>query len=98
MTLLVGAGLLIQSFRRALQVDPGFNAQNLLTMQVSVNNPDGRQVANFFAQLQQKVRNLPGVKSVAVSNGIPFGSTNFPPFLIEGRPETDNKPSGLRYM
>ena len=97
MTLLVGAGLLIQSFRRALQVDPGFNAQNLLTMQVSVNNPDGRQVADFFAQLQQKVRNLPGVKSVAVSNGIPFGSTNFPPFLIEGRPETDNKPSGLRY-
>jgi predicted permease len=97
LTLLVGAGLLIQSFRRALQVDPGFNAQNLLTMQISVNNPDGRQVANFFAQLQQKVRNLPGVKSVAVSNGIPFGSTNFPPFLIEGRPETDNKPSGLRY-
>ena len=85
LTLLVGAGLLIQSFRRVLQVDPGFKAQNLLTMQVSVNNPDGQQVANFFEQLQQNVRSLPGVKSVAVSNGIPFGSTNFPPFLIEGR-------------
>jgi putative ABC transport system permease protein len=97
LTLLVGAGLLIQSFRRVLRVDPGFNAQNLLTMQVSVNNPDGQQVTSFFAQLQQNVRNLPGVKSVAVSNGIPFGSTNFPPFLIEGRPETGNKPSGLRY-
>jgi len=97
LTLLVGAGLLIQSFRRVLQVDPGFKAQNLLTMQVSVNNSDGQQVANFFEQLQQNVRRLPGVKSVAVSNGIPFGSTNFPPFLIEGRPETENKPSGLRY-
>ena len=97
LTLLVGAGLLIQSFRRVLQVDPGFKAQNLLTMQVSVNNPDGQQVANFFEQLQQNVRSLPGVTSVAVSNGIPFGSTNFPPFLIEGRPETENKPSGLRY-
>jgi len=97
LTLLVGAGLLIQSFRRVLEVDPGFKAQNLLTMQVSVNNPDGQQVANFFAQLQQNIRNLPGVKSVAVSNGIPFGSTNFPPFLIEGRPETESKPSGLRY-
>jgi putative ABC transport system permease protein len=97
LTLLVGAGLLIRSFRRVLDVDPGFNAQNVLTMQVSVNNPNGQQVASFFEQLQQNVRNLPGVKSVAVSNGIPFGSTNFPPFLIEGRPETDNKPSGLRY-
>ncbi|HEX4949740.1 MAG TPA: ABC transporter permease [Blastocatellia bacterium] len=95
--LLVGAGLLIQSFRRVLEVDPGFNANNLLTMQVSINNPDGQQVANFIAQLQQNIRALPGVTSVAVSNGIPFGSTNFPPFLIEGRPETDQKPSGLRY-
>ena len=97
LTLLVGAGLLIQSFRRVLEVDPGFKAKNLLTMQVSVNNPDGQQVANFFEELQQNVRSLPGVKSVAVSNGIPFGSTNFPTFLIEGRPETENKPSGLRY-
>ena len=97
LTLLVGAGLLIQSFRRVLQVDPGFNAQNLLTMQVSVSNPDGQQVANFFEQLQQNVRNLPGVKSVAVSNGLPFGVANFPTFIIEGRPETENKPSGIRY-
>jgi putative ABC transport system permease protein len=101
LTLLVGAGLLIQSFRRVLEVNPGFKPQNLLTMQVSVNKPNGeqngQQVANFFEQLQQNVRNLPGVKSVAVSNGIPFGSTNFPPFLIEGRPVTDGKPSGLRY-
>jgi putative ABC transport system permease protein len=97
LTLLVGAGLLIQSFRRVLEVDPGFNPQNLLTMQVSVNNPDGQQVANFFEQLQQNVRNLPGVKSVAVSNGLPFGTANFPAFIIEGRPETENKPSGIRY-
>ena len=97
LTLLVGAGLLIQSFRRALQVDPGFEARNLLTMQVSVNNPDGQQVANFFEQLQQKVSSLPGVKSVAVSNGLPFGVANFPAFIIEGRPQTESKPSGIRY-
>ena len=97
LTLLVGAGLLIQSFRRVLQVDPGFKAQNLLTMQVSVNNPDGQQVANFFEQLQQKVRSLPGVKSVAVSNGLPFGIANHPGFIIEGGPNPDNKGSGIRY-
>jgi putative ABC transport system permease protein len=95
--LLVGAGLLIKSFRRVLAVDPGFKTKNLLTMQVSVNNPDGQQVANFFEQLQQNVRNLPGVKSVAVSNGLPFEMANYPAFIIEGRPIPHNKGSGLRY-
>jgi putative ABC transport system permease protein len=97
LTLLVGSGLLIQSFRRVLQIDPGFNAGNLLTMQVSVVNPDGQQVANFFEQLQQKVRSLPGVKSVAVSNGLPFGTANYPGFIIEGRTDPDNRGGGLRY-
>jgi len=99
LTLLVGAGLLIQSFWRVLAVDPGFKAQNLLTMQVSVNNPDGQQIANFFEQLQQNVRNLPGVKSVAVSNGLPFGNANRPIFIIEGRPrpEPGKEAGGIRY-
>jgi putative ABC transport system permease protein len=97
LTLLVGAGLLIQSFRRVLAVDPGFKAQNLLTLQLSVNNADGEQVANFLEQLQQNVRNLPGVKSVALSNGLPFAGANHPAFLIEGRPIPDKKPNGQHY-
>ncbi|HEY6661155.1 MAG TPA: ABC transporter permease [Pyrinomonadaceae bacterium] len=99
LTLLVGAGLLIQSFRRVLQVDPGFDPQNLLTMQVSVNNTDGHQVAAFFEQWQEKVRQLPGVKSTAVSNGLPLGVVNHPVFFVEGRPrpETGKEPVGIRY-
>lgn len=99
LTLLVGAGLLIQSFRRVLQVDPGFKPQNLLTMQVSVNNPDGHQVAAFFDQLQENVRKLPGVKSVAVSNGLPLAGANHPTFFIEGRPlpEKGQEPDAIRY-
>jgi predicted permease len=99
LTLLVGAGLLIQSFRRVLQVDPGFDPQNLLTMQVSVNNSDGNQVAAFFEQWQEKVRRLPGVKATAVSNGLPLGVVNHPVFFIEGRPRPENgkEPSGIRY-
>jgi putative ABC transport system permease protein len=97
LTLLLGAGLLIQSFRRVLAVDPGFKAQNLLTLQLSVNNPDAKQVANFFEQLQQNIRNLPGVTAVAVADGLPFDMANYPGFRIEGRPEPDNKGSGLRY-
>jgi putative ABC transport system permease protein len=99
LTLLVGAGLLIQSFRRVLQVDPGFETQNLLTMQVSVNNTDGNQVASFFKQVQDNVRSLPGVKSVAISNGLPLGGANHPIFFIQGRPlpEPGKAPSAIRY-
>jgi predicted permease len=99
LTLLVGAGLLIQSFRRVLQVDPGFEPQNLLTMQVSVNNTDGHQVAAFFDQWQEKVRSLPGVRATAVSNGLPLGVANRPAFFIEGRPRPENgtAPSAIRY-
>lgn len=99
LTLLVGAGLLIQSFRRVLEVDPGFQAQNLLTMQVSINNPNGQQVASFFQQLQENIKKLPGVKAVAVSNGLPLGSANNPVFFIEGRPlpAPGREVSGVRY-
>ena len=99
LTLLVGAGLLIQSFRRVLQVDPGFKADNLLTMQVSVNNPDGNQVAAFLNQLQDNVRKLPGVRSVAISNGLPLVTANHPTFFIEGRPlpEKGKEKGAIRY-
>src|ERR1041384_2018269 len=99
LTLLVGAGLLIQSFRRVLQVDPGVESQNLLTMQVSVNNPDGNQVALFFKQLEENVRGLPGVKSVAISNGLPLVTVNHPVFFIQGRPlpEPGKAPGAMRY-
>jgi putative ABC transport system permease protein len=99
LTLLVGAGLLIQSFLRVMQVDPGFRTDNLLTMQVSVNNPDGNQVDLFFKQLQENVRRLPGVKSVAVSNGLPLVSVNHPTYFIEGKPLPKNgaEPDVMRY-
>jgi predicted permease len=49
--------------------------------------------------LQANVGRLPGVKSVAVSNGLPLGVVNHPIFLIEGRPrpESGKEPSGIRY-
>ncbi len=99
LTLLVGAGLLIQSFRRVLQVDPGFQPQGLLTMQVSISNPDGNKVAEFFDQLQTNVRRLPGVTAVAFSNGLPLDGANHPVFFIQGRPlpEKGKESGGIRY-
>ena len=99
LTLLIAASLLIQSFRRVLQVDPGFDSKHLLTMQVSVSNPNGFQVAAFFNQLQENVRRLPGVKSVAISNGLPLVGANHPNFIILGRPrpEKGREPVAARY-
>jgi putative ABC transport system permease protein len=99
LTLLVGAGLLVQSFRKVLQVDPGFNARQLLTMQVSVNNPDGNQVASFFRQLQENVTRIPGVTAFGISNGLPLGVANHPTFFIQGRPlpEPGKETGAVRY-
>ena len=102
LVLLVGAGLLVKSFWRLMQVDPGFNPENLLAMQISVNaGPDeGQRVAAFLDQLQQRVRQLPGVQSVAISNGLPFEGANQPSFIVEGQapPEPGHEPNGILYI
>ncbi len=102
LAVLVGAGLLIQSFWRLQQVDSGFDARNVLMMQISVKaGPgEGARIADFFEQLQQKVHSLPGVKSVAVSDGLPIlRDANWSPFNIEGRPppEPGNQTWAIRY-
>jgi len=102
LAVLVGAGLLIQSFWRLQQVDSGFDARNVLMMQISVKaGPgEGARIADFFEQLLQKARSLPGVKSVAVSDGLPIlRDANWSPFNIEGRPppEPGNQTWAIRY-
>ena len=101
LVLLVGAGLLVKSFWRLSQVNPGFNPQNLLAMQISINaRPDeGPRVDNFLSSLQERVQKLPGVHSVSISNGLPFEGANFPPFNIDGQPppKPGQDPAGLLY-
>ena len=102
LVLLIGAGLLVKSFWRLMGVDPGFNPENLLAMQISVNAgaDEGPRVANFLDQLQQRVKQLPGVESVAISNGLPFEGANWPAFIIEGQapPEPGREPNGILYI
>jgi len=102
LAVLVGAGLLIRSFWRLQQVDSGFDARNVLMMQISVKaGPgEGARIADFFEQLLQKVRGLPGVKSVAVADRLPIlRDANWSPFNIEGRPppEPGNQTWAVRY-
>jgi putative ABC transport system permease protein len=101
LVLLVGAGLLVKSFWRLSQVDPGFNPQNVLAMQIAVTArpEEGPKVNGFLSDLQSRIKTLPGVQAVSVSNGLPFEGANFPPFLIEGQapPPPGQDPTGLLY-
>jgi putative ABC transport system permease protein len=73
--LLAGAGLLIRSFSRLLEVSPGFQTQHLLTMEVSLPSkayPDGAPVERFFTQLMAAVRTIPGVQSAGAISEMPL--------------------------
>ena len=88
LVLLVGSGLLIHSFVRVLQVDPGFDPRNVLTARL--NLPDsqyhGLKKVQFYEELLPKLAALPGVQSVAAGWPVPLGRGNFSiSFTIEGR-------------
>ncbi|HZS48290.1 MAG TPA: ABC transporter permease [Blastocatellia bacterium] len=90
LVLLVGAGLLIRSFMLLMDVKPGFNTSNILTMSLSLPEtryPDGRHQKAFFEQVVDNVRQLPGVESAAVASSPPFsGIQEYGAFLVEGHP------------
>src|SRR5213595_2966543 len=73
--LLIGAGLLINSFFHLRNLDPGFRADHLLTMKVDLSEvkyPDREQRAAFFDEVMRRVRELPGVQSAAVADNLPL--------------------------
>jgi putative ABC transport system permease protein len=87
--LLIGAGLMTRSFFRLQQVDPGFSAENLLTMNIALPTQKYRrqQVNIFYDQLIERVGNLPGVKSVAGIDPLPLSNSNVSnPVQVEGDP------------
>ncbi len=89
MVLLIGAGLLIHSFIRVLNVDPGFDPHNVLT--ASIDLPDNQYPPLKRVQFQQELLGrlaaLPGVESVSSGYPIPLSQHNIGVgFSIEGRP------------
>jgi putative ABC transport system permease protein len=90
LVLLVGAGLLIKSFMRLRDVDPGFDARNVLTALVDLPGAKyeerARRVA-FLDQTLERVRALPGVRSAAAVSSLPMsGRGGDTYFAVEGRP------------
>jgi predicted permease len=88
--LLVGAGLMIRSFQNLHGVNPGFDSRNVLTMTAMVSRakfPVPAQQINFFEQVLQKVRTLPGVEAAGAVDDIPLDNGgSHQPIAIEGRP------------
>ena len=91
LVLLVGAGLLVRSFRRLQSVDPGFNAKNLLTMRLSLPSrkyDNDRKRIDFFRQAIDSIRSLPGVEAAGATNFLPFAGPHAGTLVeIEGRPK-----------
>jgi putative ABC transport system permease protein len=73
--LLIGAGLLINSFFHLRSLDPGFRSDHLLTMKVNLSEvkyPDRERRAALFDEVMRRVRELPGVQSAAVAGNLPL--------------------------
>jgi putative ABC transport system permease protein len=90
MILLAGAGLLGSSLLRVLRVNPGFNPERLLTLQVflsPVKYPEGgSQSGTALHEMLESIRTLPGVRSAGVVNCLPITGGVGTDFVIEGRP------------
>jgi putative ABC transport system permease protein len=93
--LLVGGGLLIRSFDKLLRVAPGFNPENLLTLEYRLPRNKYQQSEaqwNFHRQVVRRIREVPGVESVSLVRGLPFSGNGGSAGLI--LPDREIPPKG----
>jgi len=90
MILLVGAGLMIRSFRQLQSVPPGFESRGVLTMNAAVSRSkfsDPGQQIRYYDQVLEKVRALPGVQAAGLIDDVPLDNNgSHQPIAIEGQP------------
>ncbi len=86
--LLLGAGLLLQSFFHLMRIDPGFNSRHVLTFQLDApGGPESAQLPAFFREAVARIRALPGVSSASAAASLPLTGDNIAgSFEIEGQP------------
>ncbi|HEV2691200.1 MAG TPA: ABC transporter permease [Bryobacteraceae bacterium] len=88
LVLLVCAGLMLRSFLRVLNVDPGFRTEQLLTMRISVPRSYDTvpAIARFYSQLPERLKALPGVTDASAASSLPIsGGDGTGDITIEGR-------------
>jgi putative ABC transport system permease protein len=97
LVLLVGAGLLLRSFSALYSTSTGFRADHALTFMLNI--PDSRyakpeQQAEFFRQVEERMRTLPGVEDVGMTSLLPLsGHFSSYSFNLANVPETESNPS-----
>ncbi len=88
LVLLIGAGLLVRSYSHIQDANPGFNPRNVLSFRLSLpaSKYKGPAVTNFYKQLIDRIKALPGVESVGTSYSLPMSSVALAwgPITIEG--------------
>jgi predicted permease len=75
LVLLIGSALLVESFQRLRQVDPGYDVRDIYTFQYAPEQPglrDGPSLGRLHLNFMDRLRALPGVTSVGVVNNIPL--------------------------
>jgi predicted permease len=87
--LLIGAGLLIRSYRLIVNANPGYNPRNVLSLRLALPaskyaRPEA--MAAFFREINERVKHLPGVEAVSTSYSLPMSRVAFAwePIIIEG--------------
>jgi putative ABC transport system permease protein len=87
--LLVGAALLLRSFYRLVNVDPGFKPENVLSFRVALPNsqyPEDHQRIAFFNRLIERLEALPDVVAAGTTQAMPMIGDYILSFTIQGRP------------
>ena len=102
--LLAGAGLLIKSFLHLREINPGFNADNVLAMRVTLppgKYAQGEPRAQIYQQLVDRVKQTPGVQSAALVLSLPLGGDSFNVgrgVIREGRPMTADEQTNAQHL
>jgi putative ABC transport system permease protein len=91
LVLMIGAGLLLKSYRALTRTDLGFDPKRVLTFRITLPEakyPSAEQRRVFYSQLLERLSALPGVERVGSASGIPFSGWNVQAGMsVEGHPE-----------
>jgi putative ABC transport system permease protein len=86
--LVISAGLMVKSFWRLRQVDPGFNAEKVLSLTVGLppaKYSDNKKINSFYNQLLERITNLSGVEGAAIAYDQPLEASWIDAFSVMGR-------------